>query len=187
MTTQHPPLLHVLEDLNIAEATNDSLADFRGRISTEVTQLTEYRGRIDQELWTRAKEARPEVETTGTAELVGEQASIKVGADRTWEWDEAGFLALQGMCVCGHVRPIHGATGSGDHSFLLACTLQGCDCLYYKPLLTLEEYSKLVTWVAKVDGREYNSLQRRGGIWARVLAPLRTLKSARPTVEVTNR
>lgn len=54
-------------------------------------------------------------------------------------------------------------------------------------LLTAAEYSRLVTWTAKVDGSFFNTLLRRGGDLATRLLACRTLRSSRPTFEVRAR
>ena len=132
----------------------DGLNQIRDELAAEIKDLQARKGAIEQELWRRAKEARPEVELRGTASLAGEFVEVVVGADRTWEWNEKELLALQL------------AKDPSD-----------------RPLLTEVEYGRLVSWVAKVDGRYYNTLLRRGGFVAEALERCRTLKSARPTIE----
>lgn len=147
----HPPLEHVLEDALEGQGT-DQLWARSEQIKDEVRELTNERSRIEQVLWARARDTRPEVQTSGTAVLAGEATLLTVGADRTWEYHEAALQEL----------------GAAEDP-------QG------RPLLTPVEYSKLVTWIPKVDGVFYNTLLKRGGFVKEALERCRTLKSARPT------
>ena len=53
--------------------------------------------------------------------------------------------------------------------------------------LTLAEYSRLVHYEPVVDGREFNSLSRRGGALQAMIEACRHIKSARATFETRSR
>lgn len=147
----HPPLEHVLEDLSESLTVDQLWAKVEG-IKAQVRELTIERGHLEQILWRRAKEARPEVQEAGSAVLAGETTELTVGASRTWEFYEKPLQEL------GEAKD-----GQGQ------------------PLLTAAEYSELVTWIPKVDGVYFNTLLRRGGFVAEALKRCRSLKSASPT------
>lgn len=147
----HPPLEHVVEDALEGMETDQLWARLEA-IKGEVRELMSERARIEQVMWSRAKEARPEVETAGTAVLAGETTQVTVGATRTWDYHEKPLQAL------GYAEDPQG-----------------------RRLLTDVEYGKLVTWVPKVDGVYYNTLLKRGGFVKEALERCRTLKSAAPT------
>ena len=54
-------------------------------------------------------------------------------------------------------------------------------------ILTPSEYSKLVKWEPKVNGTEYNTLQRRGAEFIEALEGVRYLKHAAPKYEMKAR
>lgn len=194
MTHQtRPDPAHVDEDAGnwLHNASVDELALNLEQIGADIRRLTQYRDRINQELWRRAQEARPEVETSGTAVLAGDRVSMTVGADREWTYNEPALMSLQTLCRCGRQWEQHELRTSGSRvcsteaAYLAERDVDPAD--FYKPILTEEEYSGLVTWIAKVNGTAYNSLKRRGGALAAALEACRTLKSARPTIGVKER
>lgn len=155
-----PSTEHVAEDIGILirDASIDYLVAWRENLDRDIKDLQRQKGALEMELDLRARAARPEALESGTAQLVGETTLVSVGYSREWAWDQAELLALQGA-----------KDGQGQ------------------PLLTDAEYSRLVSWEPKVDGRFFNTLRNRGGFLKEALDRCRSLKSARPTFDVKER
>lgn len=167
----------------LAEWSLDELAAEMTRLGDEIKYLSGQRSAIQQEIWRRAREANPGVETAGTAQVAGEHVVANVSADRDWEWHPDALLALQTTCGnCGNAWEDHdlrlsgGRVCHGDQATEYAAT-------EYAPVLTVAEYGRLVSWIPKVDGRYFLSLARRGGVLGEALARCRSLKSARPDIK----
>lgn len=173
-----------LQEMNIDDLT--AVRDYWRRTAQDA--LTR-KGLVEQEIWLRAKEANPGIETSGTASLAGENVVANVGATREWTWLERPLIDLQRLCRCGKPWEEHHRRMSGSR----VCRLADLDrpeeeiVDEFTPILTDQEYSDLVTFTPKVDGRLFNAMLRRGGHLALALHSCRTFKSARPTIDVKAR